>query len=258
MGRICSITTFFGLMLAILGTCSSVSTAAEITGKGFPIPTGNSAQATTTAKPTPIPATSSVQQNKPGDTASFDSQPLTFPSNDRRRARGERGEFKMPSIWPALLAVFAVCGLFCLGLYFIKRYLPGHRQLFSNPAMELLGRTHIDQRRFVSLLRVGKRIVVVGVSPDEMRSLTEITDEAEVTELLEVARPKTEAGLTMFQRLFQRNVVEAEAEEAKLLARQKAEEIDAQMQSLRERVKDIRGEETSGNAAPARRLDAIG
>lgn len=194
----------------------------------------------------------------PAGTRAFEAVPLAFPDSSQRRERTPdegRRQVTMPSIWPALLSVAGVCGLFCAALFIMKKYLPGHRQLFNHPAIEVLGRTHLDQKRFVSLIRVGKRVVVVGVSPDEMRALSEITDEAEVTEILDQARPKTEAGLTLFQKLFKKNVIETEEAEAREMAGLKAEELREQMLALKQRVAGI---------APAderereRHFDAVG
>ncbi|MCD8141111.1 MAG: flagellar biosynthetic protein FliO, partial [Planctomycetaceae bacterium] len=248
--------------------------------KGFPVRTGTPTAAAVVRpsvqkNPAPVPVPAAVSPAAPtgvavstgGEVAEaaapgdYEHQPISFAGPRRRPSRdGESREFNMPSIWPALLAVIGVCGVFCVGLYLMKKYIPGHRQLFSHPAMEVLGRTHLDQRRYVSLLRVGKRIVVLGVSPDEIRSLSEITDEEEITGILEVARPKTEAGLTIFQRLFQRTVVEAEAAETRAMADAKASQINAQMSTLRQRVAEIRGVGTTGPEQEAARqhVDAVG
>ncbi|MCC8109497.1 MAG: flagellar biosynthetic protein FliO [Planctomycetes bacterium] len=245
-----------------------------IAGKGFPvgaaaIPPKSTISTTVvrpaagTTAPTPLnlsdtgqaPASGAVQTTVvPTDTV-FENQPLAFPSDTRRPSRPdqERRGYSMPSIWPMLFAVAVVCGFFCTALWLVKKYVPGHKQLFNHPAIEVLGRTHLDQRRYVSLLRVGKRIVVVGVSPDEIRSLTEITEEAEVTGILEIARPKTEAGLSIFQRLFQKNMVKAEAEETRALADAEADQLTEQMAKLREQVERIK---KTGTGAAARRTSA--
>lgn len=234
--------------------------AAEITGKGFPLRNGAAAPyaapaapitanapANAAAAPAPLPAAvAAATTTQPQTQASFENSPLSFAGENRvrnRQANGENRGYSMPSIWPALLAVGGLCGFFGLALFVMKKYLPGHRQLFNHPAMELLGRTHLDQRRFVTLLRVGRRLVVVGVCQEEMRTLCEITDSSEVTEIMEIARPKTEVGLTVFQRLFQKTVVEAEAEETRAMAREKVAELDAQMSALRARVHEIHSDE---------------
>ncbi len=265
----------FGIstILALLILCPGLRAGDMIAGKGFPvgaaaIPPKNTIS-TTVVRPAPgttASASASVSPSDSGQTPAtaavpttvvptdviYENQPLAFPSDTRRPARQEQEKrgYSMPSIWPMLFAVAVVCGFFCTALWLVKKYVPGHKQLFNHPAIEVLGRTHLDQRRYVSLLRVGKRIVVVGVSPDEIRSLTEITEEAEVTGILEVARPKTEAGLTIFQRLFQKNMIKAEAEENRALADAEADQLTEQMAKLREQVKRIK---KSGTGAAARR-----
>ena len=241
---------FAACTLAAMAVAGEVSTA----GKGFFQPTTQyQSPPTPPAAPTdaamPTSGTAGVTQ-----TQQFESQPFNFPGERRRARTGSERHYSMPSIWPALLAVVVVCSLFCAVLYLVKKYLPGHRQLFAHPAMEVLGRTHLDQRRYISLLRVGKRILVLGVSADEIHSLSEITDEEEITGILEVARPKTEPGLTLFQRLFQRHVIDADAAEAREMAQARAAEIDEQMSSLRERVREIRGIEQP----QPRKLDTVG
>lgn len=189
---------------------------------------------------------------------SFESQPINFPSdpNNRRPARSTQARgssFSFGSLLSLFGVVVVACGLFIGVLYLVKRFMPGHRQLFSHPAMEVLGRTHLDQKRYISLLRVGKRILVVGVSPDEIHSLSEITEEEEITAILEVARPKTEMGLTLFQRLFQRTVIDNDKAETKARAQVEAEELAERMSSLRSRVMAIREGEK-----PSRQVDALG
>ncbi len=252
--------------------------AGEITGKGFPVTQSY-------ASPSPVQgALPPVQSYNPATgettpigvvpppqygtaTQTFEAQPINFPDTPRRpraAAEGGRREAAMPSIWPALFSVLGVCGLFCAALFLVKKYMPGHRQLFNHPAVEVLGRTHLDQKRSISLVRVGKRIIVVGVSADDMRSLSEITDEEEITGILEVARPKTEAGLSLFQKLFRRNVIESEAEEAREMANAKAEELREQMQALRSRVADIAPGAAAGknrtpeHARRGKQFDAVG
>ena len=235
---------------------SSAALAVEVTGRGYPVRPASvspAAPAAVAGAGAGAGAVTAEPAQPAVAAADYENQPLAFSnSGNRRQLRGE-GEYRMPSIWPALLCVIVVCAVFCGILYCAKKYLPGHRQLFSHPAMEILGRTHLDQRRYVSLLRVGKRIVVIGVSPDEMRSLSEITDEEEITGIMEVARPKSEAGLNIFQRLFQRNVQQHEAAETRAIANARTAELEEQMSSLRQRVRAIRETEE-----PARHVDAVG
>ncbi len=281
MNNYLALCLYAALIVSRLIPANAAVAGENAAGKGFPL--GNSAPAATVAKPAAASgqATYSSQPSHPASTSygtpvsgtppsagpqsagspaavasnNFENHPLSFPDTNRRRGRTDSDRAAMPSMWSALFAVLVVCGIFCGILYVVKKYLPGHRQLFNHPAMEVLGRTHLDQRRFVSLVRVGKRIIVVGVSPDEMRPLSEITDETEITGILELARPKTEAGLTVFQRLFQKTVQKADAAENRALADEKAAQIEVQMSTLRERVKQIRDKEPPPGG---RRIDALG
>lgn len=145
------------------------------------------------------------------------------------------------SVWGKLIVLLGVVGsVLWAGLLLVKKHLPGGKQFFSSPALEVLGRTHLDPRRYVALLRVGRRLLVLGVSPDAIEGLSEITDEAEVTELLEVARPKTPAGGSVFQRLFSRHVLAVEAEAEKAKAAGAAERLGGSINDLREKVKNLR------------------
>ncbi len=254
------------LLASALLAALSAGTAAEAPGQGFPLrgtaaspaPVANHALSPTSA-PAPVQAAVLSAAPTAGD---FENQPFAFPDNSRRqpRAAAAKGEssYSMPSILPGLLCVALVCGAFIGILVLAKRYLPGHRQYFAHPAMEVLGRTHLDQRRYVSLVRVGKRILVIGVSPDEINPLSEITDESEITTIMEVARPKTEAGLTIFQRLFQRQVTETDAAETRAIVDVKARELEERTASLRERVGALRGRQPEPEPQAGRRVDTLG
>lgn len=163
--------------------------------------------------------------------AEFEETPLSFPTNNRQQMRQSRSG--APSIFSVLFYVLVICGIFFFVIWIFKRYVPGHKQFFSHPALEVLGRTHLDQRRFVSLIRVGRRVLVVGVTADEITPLTEIDNEVEVTEILEHARPKTEAGRSMFAKLFQHHVIEAHQAEA-------AGELDSRAEALADDISELR------------------
>lgn len=233
------------LALSCLTALAGHAMAAENPPQGFPRKVGSDT-VVTVVNPT-------TDASRPG---AFENQILTIPGNGARRERADpatRGEFKAPSILPALFYVGLICGGFILAMYLARKYMPGGKRLFTHPSMEILGRTHIDQKRYLSLVRVGKRILVVGVSPDEMRSLSEIVDESEVTEIMQIARPKSETGLTIFQRLFQKTVIDTDTAEKEEEIRHHARELEENLSTLQARVKSIRQHEE-----PAERMDVIG
>lgn len=142
-----------------------------------------------------------------------------------------------------LFYVFILVSVLWGGLALFKKYIPGARQMFASPGMEVLGRTHIDPRRYVAILRVGRRLLVLGITPDGMEALTEIEDEVEVAELLEVTRPKSEAGMNLFQKLFTRHLSTRDKADDRAIARSSSEELGDSISSLRERVKSRRENE---------------
>ncbi len=133
-------------------------------------------------------------------------------------------------------------GILAGGLWLVGKHLPT-RRLFASPAMEVLGRTHLDPRNYLALARVGRRVLVVGVGPDGMRPLGEIAESAEVAELLAVARPRSEAGVNLFQRLLGTRLRENEAEDLRTAAVSAGEELRDELGQLRERVKNLREQE---------------
>lgn len=134
-----------------------------------------------------------------------------------------------------VIAVFAFWG----GLYFLKRWLPGGQHLFASPAMEIVGRTHLDPRRYVAMLRVGRRILLLAVSPDEIRSLGEVEDGTEVADLLAQAKPRSAVGRSVFHSLFQRQAARVDAIQEEAVAEGAAEQLDGTLGSLRERVRSL-------------------
>ncbi|MDR1519420.1 MAG: flagellar biosynthetic protein FliO [Planctomycetota bacterium] len=218
--------------LALLAASFRAAAAEDAPGQGFPL--GGAPAASVGAPPR---ATASL--NPAPASADFENRPFSFPASARAQNRPDPerpASYGLPSILPAIFYVTLVCGIFVGVLCLVKKHLPGYRQLFSHPAMEILGRTHLDPRRYVSLLRVGKRIIVIGVSPDEIHTLSEITDEGEILGILEVARPKSEMGKKVFGLFFNRQLRLAEAEENRLAAEIQAGEIGEQAVRLRERL----------------------
>lgn len=124
-----------------------------------------------------------------------------------------------PRVAAALAAV--------VGLIFALRW--GGRKLFlpagagrSTRAVQLLSRTPLAPRQQVMLLRVGRRVIVVGDSGGQMNCLAEISDPDEVAALVgQIQNPRTEEGAPTFstlmgraRRAFSPHAAEGETDEA--------------------------------------------
>lgn len=191
-------------------------------------------------------------QPRPRAASPEDSVVSFAPDRPRSASRSASGG---PTIWSfvSILAFMAImCGLLLGGLCIVRKHMPGGRQMFSSPAMELLGRAHLDQKRYVSLLRVGRRVIIIGVTADELTALGEIHEESEVSEILEVARPKTEAGLTMFQKLFARVCRQHQKEEAEARIQLESARLEQDMNELKNTISSIT------RSRPEARLETVG
>lgn len=142
-----------------------------------------------------------------------------------------------------LLYLLLVGGGLWLSLYMARRYLPGGNQLFATPAVEVLGRTHLDPRRYLALVRIGRRLILVGVTPDGMAPITEINDEREIAEILEASKPKNPAGVSLFKQLFHKHLSTVEQKEKSAEADNAAEVLGNNISELRQRVRDLREQE---------------
>ena len=93
------------------------------------------------------------------------------------------------------------------------------------------------------MVRLGRRVLVVGVSPEGLCSLGSIEDAAEVAEVLEMARPRSTAGRSLFQRLFDKYLRRVDQQARAAQTQTQAENLAAEVSDLRQRVRDLRQEE---------------
>jgi flagellar biogenesis protein FliO len=118
------------------------------------------------------------------------------------------------SIWGTVAGLVAVFGIF-LGarVWLTKHGPPGFRGL-PPEALELLGKRAIEPRMSVHLVRCGAKILMLGVGPDGIRTLTEITDPVEVDLLAGACRRKAADKMTApFDAVFRRNQAATPARE---------------------------------------------
>ena len=92
-----------------------------------------------------------------------------------------------------LFACLAVGLLLGLGVWMLKRVFPSRLPAGSGALLEVLARTPVGPKQSVVLLRVAGRVLVVGVGPESLNTLSEISDAAEVEKLL-LQPPKPPAG----------------------------------------------------------------
>lgn len=218
-----------------LGSPCAVAAAAETAARATQPPAPAKTAEAVKDAPALAPAISSLEEHEKNS---------IFGKRRPAAAEAEAKPIEPRRIWTTLIIAMLCLGLLLWGgLLLFKRVFPGGRQMFASPAIEVLGRTHLDPQRYVALLRIGERAIAVGVSPDGIRTVSEITDPAEVGRLLEVARPKTDAGGSVFARLFHDRLKDVKHAEREVETVQAAENLGASIESLRARVKDLHSRE---------------
>lgn len=100
----------------------------------------------------------------------------------RERDARSQGMLSMRELLPLLL-VLALIGTLA---WLARRYMPAgwRANLGGRGPVEVLARQHLSSRQSVALLRVGRRLVLVGVTPDRMTHLDTIADPDEVAMLV--------------------------------------------------------------------------
>lgn len=102
--------------------------------------------------------------------------------------------------WPLAL----VLGLFAGVAWAGKRWLPRTGMVSHRGMIEVLGRHAIAPRQSVVLVKVGRRVVLLGVTPEHVSSLETIADPDEVAELVGRAAVGRKDSMTD---VFQREIV---------------------------------------------------
>ncbi len=100
-------------------------------------------------------------------------------------AKSEGGALSMlarTGFWLGLIIVL-LCGMVVLA----RKFLPKSMGMFKSPAMELVGRSYLDPKRCVYLLKVGKRVLVVGGAENGLSCLGQIDKDEEVEHLMALA-----------------------------------------------------------------------
>lgn len=96
----------------------------------------------------------------------------------RRDTASDRGLLR--DLWP-LLVVLGVIGA---AAYMVKRFVPSRRLLGGSGALRIVSQTHLTAKQQLMLVRLGGRLVLLGVSPDRINTLSIVDDPEQVALIL--------------------------------------------------------------------------
>ena len=135
------------------------------------------------------------------------SPPSLRPALPRLSAREEsstNGRGELPSLTTVAGSLAAVLGIFFLVAWGMRRATPAGSTLLPGEVLEVLGRAPLAQRQQVSLVRCGKKLLLISTTPTGAETLTEITDPLEVDRLAGICRQgHPGSATTAFRQVFQ-------------------------------------------------------
>ena len=193
-----------------------------------------------------VPATSSADQTLPtgrsqktqAEVASdaFETRTLTreFESKTSRSekvsAKTEGSSAGSLSPWRMLMALVVVLILLVTGAFFLRRYMRVSGRTGTPNGMEILSKNSINARQSVCMMKVGSRVLVLGVSPNHMAALDVIDDPDEVAMItgdIETSLPRSISR--SFGKFFQKESQQFEQERS-----DKLEGADSESHSYRD------------------------
>jgi len=179
----------------------SAAAPAEQTRPSAPLgqgPAGLGASEADTSVGDPSPG--SVRLNRP---AAQPPLPLSRPGETSESAgRGSRGTLGSMVTVAGSLAV--VLGLFLAVAWLLRRAAPKSLTPLPAEVVEVLGRAPLAGRQQMHLLRCGRKLLLVSVTPAGAETLTEITDPAEVDRLAGLCQQARPGSTTAaFRQVFQ-------------------------------------------------------
>lgn len=176
--------------------------------------------------PAPLVAQAAAPASAIVDPPAVQSHTASVPQDPRRlaprsqsttpRAPGERPQLLSFS-WDSLpldpvtsaAALGLVVGLFLLTAALLKRATPKSQRLLPGEVASVVGRIPLGGKQTAHLLKVGSKLVLVHITPDGAKPLTEVTDPAEVSRLLGLCEQGGEhSATTAFQDVFEKLTTE--------------------------------------------------
>jgi flagellar biogenesis protein FliO len=153
--------------------------------------------------------------------------------------KGEWNLSVLDMLWPLTLVLGGIGVVF----WAVRKYVPGMRKMTGSRAVEVLARTYLSPRQSVNIVRLGRRILVVGQTTDRLSALATITDPDEVSELIGLCESASAGSATSsfrnifkkFDRQFEEADVEADGSGDADLSR-----VRDELDSLTEKVRRVR------------------
>jgi flagellar biosynthetic protein FliO len=150
--------------------------------------------------------------------------------------RGASGTFSLVSeLWPLMVVLALIGG----GAMFLKKYLPKSRLSVGSDVLRVVARTSVGPKQQLMLVKLGRRLLLLGVSPERMNALTTVDDPDQVAMLLgEAARAQPDSMTQAFAASINH---ESAAYEAETGDEDATETTRGHVQGLLQKVRQLAG-----------------
>ena len=161
------------LRLTLSPTTRAVIALAALAMPLFVSPTAPAAE--TPSQPTPAPVFD--ETGRVGQRTARSDAPSPNPADQRDSGDSD------PGIWRAIGSLVLVITLIIAGTYALRYLKIRAARLGRNPGLEIVARTAINTKQSICLVKLGPRLLVVGVSPTHIAALDKIDDPDQITRI---------------------------------------------------------------------------
>ena len=163
------------VVLSALATIGSRNAIADPVA--LPAPNGESVKGQGDA------VSSWLQRNADPEKTNFLPRRDASPSRVTRgqpSGRVETGVRTMDLLWPLLIVLALIIG----GAMVLRRWTPVAQRMPLRGGIQILGRQYLSGKQSVCLIRLGRRVICLGVTPESISTLAQIEDPDEIASLV--------------------------------------------------------------------------
>lgn len=169
---------------AVPGSIASnqpIAVEAEVAAKStLPPPTTEQPPVQEPQQSPAVPELNEIAQ-EPAPT--YTGSTLVRRARDIPQAATQQVNDQRPWYRSTLFSLSVVLALIGAAYYGVRKLVPSLRAPQRSELIRVLARTALTPKQHVVLVQCGRRVVLIGVSPDRVETLSEITDPTEVSEL---------------------------------------------------------------------------
>lgn len=151
--------------------------------------------------------------------------------------------------WPLAVVLLAIAGVTVV----LRKLLPRTNRVGAGGVIEILASHYFSNKHSLCLVRLGRRAVLLGVTPERIAAVAEITDREEVAGIVSAIEVKRPSSFTSaFSRACGRDLVVKPANEveerAELVKGERLARAGASVRELVGRIRSLSGERTSAES----------